>query len=353
MAGNDGNSGDHPASSASGEHGDHGKGGGVTSTGSDGADSIIGTSGNDVLSGGAGNDTLEGLGGNDRVQGGDGADLIDGGAGNDKIYGGAGADTIIGAAGDVVNGGEGGNDADVLDLSAYGWASVDVRYAHDNPESGKVVFHDASGHVTGTLKFDNIEKVVVCFTPGSRIVTQRGPVAVEALEPGEGILTRDHGYRQLRWIGRRELSAADLAAQPSLWPIRIGAGALGPGQPEREMMLSPQHRLLFVGAEAEVLFGEPEVLVAARHLTHLPGVAQVPTAGITYLHLLFDDHEIIRADGLWTESFQPAPRTLAAMDEAPRAELEALFPGLGAVAAGFAPARPTLKSHEARVLLAP
>ena len=62
------------------------------------------------------------------------------------------------------------------------------------------------------------------------------------------------------------------------------------------MMVSPQHRMLIEGARAEMLFGEPEVLVAATHLTTLPGIEQVPTYGTVYIHPLFDRHEIIRAD---------------------------------------------------------
>ena len=73
--------------------------------------------------------------------------------------------------------------------------------------------------------------------------------------------------------------------------------------------------------------------------------------GVTYIHLLFDAHEIINADGVWTESFQPADRTLRHMDQKQRAEIETLFPELDAVA-GFPAARLTLKAHEAQVLLA-
>ena len=62
------------------------------------------------------------------------------------------------------------------------------------------------------------------------------------------------------------------------------------------MMVSPQHRMLIEVARAEMLFGEPEVLVAATHLTTLPGIEQVPTYGTMYIHLLFDRHEIISAD---------------------------------------------------------
>ena len=117
------------------------------------------------------------------------------------------------------------------------------------------------------------------------------------------------------------------------------------------MMVSPQHRMLIEGARAEMLFGEPEVLVAATHLTTLPGIEQVPTYGVTYIHLLFDRHEIIRADGAWTESFQPADRTLSNMDSEQRAEIEALFPELTMDALTFQAARLSLKGYEARVLL--
>jgi len=104
-------------------------------------------------------------------------------------------------------------------------------------------------------------------------------------------------------------------------------------------------------ARAEMGFGEGEVLVAATHLVGLPGVEQVLPQGVAYIHLLFDAHEIIEADGTWTESFQPADRTLRQMGEEQRAEIVALFPELAQVD-GFASARLTLKRHEARVLLA-
>ena len=105
------------------------------------------------------------------------------------------------------------------------------------------------------------------------------------------------------------------------------------------------------GARAEMFFGEAEVLVAATHLTALQGVDQVLTAGISYIHLLFDRHEIICADGAWTESFQPADRSLTSMEEDHRAEIEALFPELALRDTAYPAARPTLKAHEARVLL--
>ena len=116
--------------------------------------------------------------------------------------------------------------------------------------------------------------------------------------------------------------------QPDLRPVRIAAGALGPNMPERDLIVSPQHRVLVTARVPKLLFGDDEVLVAAIHLVGRPGVTRVEADAVTYLHLMFDRHEIVQSDGLWTESFQPGDRTLAGMDEAQRAEIEALFPGL-------------------------
>ncbi len=270
------------------------------------------------------------------------------------MTGGTGDDTfIVNVAGegfgDFIDGSENAGDFDRLDLTGAG--PLRVVYTIGNTESGVVNFLNASKQIIGTLTFQNIENVVPCFTPGTRIATARGDVAVEALAPGDLVLTRDAGLQPLRWIGRRPLSSADLAAQPDLRPVRIAAGALGRGLPARDMLVSPQHRVLVEGTRSELLFGDDEVLVAALHLVGRPGITRPAVASVTYLHLMFDRHEIVLSDGLWTESFQPGDRTLAGMDEGQRAEIAALFPDLDP-ATGFPCARRALKAHEARVLFA-
>ncbi len=319
-----------------------------------GADSLLGGAGNDTLDGGNGADTLEGGDGDDLLYGGAGNDLLDGGAGNDSIYGGLGSDTIIGGPGGFVDGGEdpGGIDFDVLDLTAWGKPQTRITYDPLNRENGTVEFFDAFGNSVGTLSFTNIERVIPCFTPGALIATDRGPRRVEALRPGDLVLTRDHGFQPLQWAGRRRLSAAQLIARPAFLPVRIAAGALGQGLPERDLIVSPQHRMLVVGSRAELYFGEREVLVAALHLVGRPGIARIPVpAPVTYLHLLFERHEIVCAEGAWSESFQPGAATLSGMEAAQREEVLALFPELGQ-GRPYPAARVTLKAHEARLLAA-
>ena len=335
-----------------------------------GNDSIAGGAGDDSLSGDAGNDTLLGGSGNDQLYGGANDDVLEDGAGNDLVFGGAGtdifnagagADTLYGGddrdvfagdlIGDVVDGGDGGDDNDTLDLRAYGKAATNIIYDPLNSENGTVEFLDGNGNVTGTMSFTDIEHVIPCFTPGSMILTEQGEVLVQDLVVGDRVFTRDNGFQTIRWIGKRDLSVAEILAAPQFAAVKIAQGALGYNLPERDMLVSPQHRMLMAGARAEMLFGEHEVLVAATHLIGKAGICRAQTQAVTYIHILFDQHEIIRADGAWSESFQPGELTLAGMGSAQRDEIFALFPQLQRGEAFYPAARITLKAPEARVLI--
>ncbi|MDD9742611.1 MULTISPECIES: Hint domain-containing protein [Marinovum] len=309
--------------------------------GSDGtADTIHGYAGDDTISGGEAADTIDGGADND---------LIDGGEGADSILGGDGADIIHGGRGDMVDGGSGGEDNDTLVITG----PAVITYDETDLESGTVTWLDGS-----SLTFSDIENVdyIPCFTPGTLIKTLRGEVPVEALRVGDRVLTRDNGYQMIRWVGARRLDASQLAGAPALRPIHIRRGALGPETPDRDMKVSPQHRVLVGNAATQMWFGEEEVLVAATHLTCLDGVEVAGAeAAVTYVHILFDQHEVVLSDGIWTESFQPGDMTLAALDGDQRAELLALFPELAArdnLHQVYPAARATLKAHQARVLFA-
>ncbi|MBN8630228.1 MAG: Hint domain-containing protein [Rhodobacterales bacterium] len=328
-------------------------------------DTLYGDAGNDTLYGDAGNDSLNGGADNDRLYGGTNNDTLVGGAGTDLVFGGDDRDLITmtandGVGNETVDGGSGAgtssdNDTLSVDITGFGWARFDLNYDPTNHENGTIIFYGPGPGfpVLGTLTFTDIENlVIVCFTAGTQIMTDRGAVAVEALSPGDLVVTRDNGLQPLRWTGTRKLSYADLQARPDLQPVRIGAGALDGIGPDRSILVSPQHRVLIEGARSEMYFGESEVLVPAKYLTGLAEVTRaLPSDGITYVHILFDRHEIVQSEGIWTESFQPAERTLNALDEAARAEVLELFPELASDMTGFPSARLSLKAHEARVLV--
>ena len=329
----------------------HGDEGNDVLYGEDGNDTIHGGDGNDLVDGGAGDDALYGGTGRDTLQGGAGRDVLHSG-GNSLVYGGADQDTIYGGIGDTIDGGNSGADQDVLDLSAWGWALTNVYKDPLNPENGYVEFLDGMGAVIGTLQFTDIETVIPCFTPGTLILTDRGERPVESLKPGDLVATRDGGMQRVVWAGRKNLSLAQMVARPALRPVVIPESAFGPGLPEREMRVSPQHRILLQGVRAEMLFGEAEVLVAANHLRGHMGIRQELCAGIDYIHIMCEAHQILRSDGIWSESFQPACRMVSDMEEDQRQEIIALFPELETKGVAFPAARLVLKAHEARVLLA-
>ncbi|MFU1476596.1 Hint domain-containing protein [Roseovarius sp. C7] len=333
-------------------------------------DFIRGQDGDDSVLGGDGDDTLRGGNGDDTIEGGDGDDVIEGRADNDLIIGGAGADTmsgdtgrdtfIIGSAadgtGDIADGGAGGDDFDTLDLSAIGGANFDVVNETVDPDgnstSGTVNFLDGDGNVTGSMEFSEIERIIPCFTPGTLIATPKGERKVEELEVGDKVITRDNGLQEIRWIGRRDLQGRELLQAPQLKPVLIRAGALGRGLPETDLLVSPNHRVLINNEKSALYFDEREVLVAAKHLVSLEGVDHVDTDEVSYIHFMFDHHEVVLSNGSWTESFQPGEQTLGDMDEAQREEIYTLFPELREAEGidAYQSARRSLKKHEARLL---
>ena len=313
--------------------------------------------------------------GNDSITTSDGNDTVNSGTGVDHISAGGGSDYIYGNANDVIDGGEGGTDDDTLNL--FGTGAYTIAYDPLNGENGVITFVDGFGAPTGTLTFTNIEHIVnvaplpptvviltpdpalcapivPCFTLGTMISTATGPRRIETLKNGDLVMTRDNGFQPIVWIGTKELSGGQLSENDALQPISIRRDAFGNDCPNHDMMVSRQHRMLLCGARAGLLFGTNEVLVRALHLTSLPGVDAVVVASVTYVHIMFDRHEIVYADGAWSESFQPGDRTLSGMDADQRQELDAIFPELCAVNrfANYDAARMTLKSYEARVYLA-
>ncbi len=231
----------------------------------------------------------------------------------------------------------------VLTLNANGTVTITTDADHDTVNftydiaamNGSTVLQTATGIVT--------VETVPCFVAGTDILTPAGPKRVEDLHVGDLVFTQDNGPQPIRWIGQRTVPAIG-----SMAPIRIAQGTLGV---TKDLWLSPQHRIMIKGAAATMLFGETEVLAKAKHLVNGQTIREMPGGMVTYVHLLFDRHQIIYANGLTTESFQPGPETAASFDPEVAAELLSLFPELGPDMSDYGPAaRMSLRRHEARVL---
>lgn len=187
---------------------------------------------------------------------------------------------------------------------------------------------------------------VPCFVAGTMIATPDGERPAETLVPGDLVLTQDDGPQPLRWIGTREVAATGDFA-----PIHIRANTFGM---HRDLLVSPLHRVLIRDNLAELLFGEAEVLIAARDLVNDRSVRRRAGGEVTYVHLLFDRHQVVFSEGLETESFLPGPQTTKSFEREIVDEICAIFPEIDPeTGQGYSPAaRRTLKRYEADLLRA-
>lgn len=193
---------------------------------------------------------------------------------------------------------------------------------------------------------------VICFTPGTMIRTASGQAPIEVLRPGDSILTKDNGAQEVLWTGNRRMSGARLHVMPHLRPIRFRMGAMGIGRPDRDLLVSPRHRMLVTGPAARALFNTSEVLVAAEDLVNGGAIAvDHLLREVTYIHILLERHQVVWANGLETESFHPGMAALDGLEARARAELLDLVPGADADPEAYgAPARRNLTGAEAAIL---
>lgn len=216
------------------------------------------------------------------------------------------------------------------------------------PTDGQVLqngeFGSASA-VTNQGPLDVEELGPPCFVTGTLIQTPDGRRPIEDICVGDLVDTVDHGPQIVRWVGARSIRG-----QGDFAPIRFAQGVVGNDRP---MYLSPQHRVLVDGWRAELMFGEREVIVAAKHLINDRSIRAVSMREVTYHHFLFDQHELVWADGCVSESFFPGD-TILAEDAALHREITTLFPELHDLSddVQIKTARPVIRAFEARAMLA-
>ncbi len=195
------------------------------------------------------------------------------------------------------------------------------------------------GSNTGSSSYTSF---VPCFVRGTHIRVQDGDSLVEELRAGDAVWT-ESGVKPVRWIGQSTVTADGAMA-----PVRFDAGSIGN---DRELNVSPNHRMLVEGWQVKLLFGEEAVLVPAKHLVGLPGVGTAPAAQVDYFHLMFDRHEIVEANGVLSESFYPGSVAMQGVAQDTRAELLRIFPDLIDLHTEFGDlVLPCLSRREATVL---
>lgn len=132
-----------------------------------------------------------------------------------------------------------------------------------------------------------------CFAEGTLILTTKGEVPVETLAQGDIAILVDGRTAPVIFVGHRRL---DLTQHPRLHtvrPIRVLAGALADGIPQRDLLLSPDHALHLNG-----------VLVPVKDLVDGVFIKQDSSfRSVRYFHVELENHGIIFAEGAAAESF--------------------------------------------------
>jgi Ca2+-binding RTX toxin-like protein len=291
---------------------------------------------NDTLIGGTGDDTLRGGVGFDRF-------IYTAGDGDDVI-----SDFNTGTGQDFEDGDQSNND--FIDLSAFYTNLFELRAdLADNNVADQSVgdYSDNTSMAGGSLRFTGVSSAdltednvnLACFVAGTLIETQQGAVPVEDLREGQLVMTLDRGFQPLRRLLKSTVSGLGKFA-----PVVFSKGALGG---DAELSVSPMHRMFVSDWRAEMLFGDVEVLVPAVHLVNADTIYRRPVAQVTYVHILFDAHEIVLAHGIPSESFHPNLKSVGA-DET-RSELLEIFPNL-ALQSPIPTARRILKGYESAIL---
>ncbi|MEM6888440.1 MAG: Hint domain-containing protein [Pseudomonadota bacterium] len=204
-------------------------------------------------------------------------------------------------------------------------------------KAGKVPPFGQTLQVTGSLDLYNIPSNnadeffyatgVTCFTAGMRVDTPVGPVAVEKIRPGMKVWTLDNGPQEVIWTGHRALGYAELQSYTHLKPVIIQKGALGN---TRVLQVSRQHRLALTETSSGCRV-DPRRFARATLLADQPGVRLRHANGcrkVNYVHFMCEAHQVVRTEGLLSETFYPGKQAMMALDAPARAEICALFPEL-------------------------
>jgi len=247
-------------------------------------------------------------------------------------------------------------------ISSSGLLSVTLAPGVTVPEPGTsflLSVHASSGSGGGNndslLVTVNVDSTVVpCFVEGTFIATPDGERAVEEMAAGDRVLTASGAAVPIRWVGRRVITRAGLERTPAVRPVLIPEGSIAPGQPERDLYVSPLHRIRIGGWRAELVKAAPFVFVHASSLPFARREAPpVRGGGVRYYHLLCDGHEVIRSNGLASETLYPGDIALKTFGAAAVEEMRASAPRLrekGLAAAAAQTALPCARRYEAALL---
>lgn len=182
----------------------------------------------------------------------------------------------------------------------------------------------------------------------ANVRTPCGPRHVSNLRTGDLVVTRDNGLQPVRMVFGRTVSQAEMAADPSLAPIRLKPRCIGPMMPQRDLLIAGDHRILIPGYRLADQPDTGSALILARDIAGTSDGAYVDRSfdEVVYYNLVFDAQQVFSANGLPVESFHVSDRSIATLDRKVRGDLEQVFPDLRSTADHYPTLRYPVTSRE-------
>ena len=261
------------------------------------------------------------------ISGGGTLDLLPGAVvGGEILFAGGNATLIIGDTTPPVvpiGGFVAGDTLDLTQLLFFGTTSVGFDTATDVltvTEGGtQASVQLAPGNYSGVTWSAQADagggtQIVACFAAGTRLATPAGPVAVQALRPGDHVVALSGRLARVRWLGHRRIHLARHPLAHEVMPVRVREGAFADNVPSHDLLLSPDHAVFVAGA-----------LVPVRHLINGVSILQESRAAVTYWHVELDRHDAVLAEGLACETYLDTGNRDAFENAAPAVQLHPVF----------------------------
>lgn len=186
------------------------------------------------------------------------------------------------------------------------------------------------------------------LTGSASLRTPCGGRRAENIRKGDLIVTRDNGLQAVRLVFTRTVTEAEIAADPSLAPVRLKPRSIGPMMPQRDLLVAPDHKVLVPGYRLADMPDTASYLIPARDVAGASDEAFLDraTGDVTYYNIVFDDHQVFCANGLPVESYVPTEKAVTGLDPAVKADLEATFSQRSAETAPIVPTKYVLPEAE-------
>jgi len=199
---------------------------------------------------------------------------------------------------------------DVIEIASDGSGALHTAYdaatrtltVYNSSDRAVLTMHNftmANSTQEPTARYSNGYLMISCFLADSMIETPEGPRAVQDLSVGDQVVTYNRqtdasSVAALVWTGRTHMTVrTDLADDVAGYPVRVLKDAFADGVPGRDMLITPEHCLFFEGK-----FVPARMLVNGRSVFYDRSITSYD-----YFHVETEQHSVITADGMLTESY--------------------------------------------------